>query len=422
VSATGLLPFSQYSYRAYAINVRGTSYGAVRTITTAAGAPTVNTPAATYLAARSVTLGGNIAKANGAAITEYGVRVYQAGVLVRTASIEGAKLGSFTFPVTGLTPATAYTFVAYATNSKGTGTSVSKAFTTSKAVPTVETSSASVAGLIRGLVTDTNGAAVTKYGVVYSTSSTALLVVGGTNTMLKVVTGTTEGPFSVTVPFKSGKTYYLKTFAYNGIGYGYSAKESIDTPPAEPTVNPRAATSIASTSATFGGNIVDNGGKAILERGLRYWKTATPDTKIKKIIAGTALGIFSSPVYNLTPGTAYTFQAYAENSIGVTYSDTLTFTTTGTAPALLAGASAGAASSGTTETYYTTDVATGLKYLTIVISNAAQAPTVEVSGNLVDWFSGSSHTTVISDAGGILKVRDNTPVAADSKRYIRVKP
>jgi hypothetical protein len=48
--------------------------------------------------------------------------------------------------------------------------------------------------------------------------------------------------------------------------------------------------------------------------------------------------------------------------------------------------------------------------------------TVEVSGNLTDWFSGSNHTTVLSDDAGILKVRDNTPVTSEAKRYIRLKP
>ena len=47
--------------------------------------------------------------------------------------------------------------------------------------------------------------------------------------------------------------------------------------------------------------------------------------------------------------------------------------------------------------------------------------TVQVSPNLVDWFSGDKHTTVVTDNGGFLKVRDNTPFTVDGKRYIRLK-
>jgi hypothetical protein len=46
---------------------------------------------------------------------------------------------------------------------------------------------------------------------------------------------------------------------------------------------------------------------------------------------------------------------------------------------------------------------------------------VEVSPDLVNWFSGSRHTTVLLDNSTLLKVRDNTPIAQGKKRYIRFK-
>ena len=42
--------------------------------------------------------------------------------------------------------------------------------------------------------------------------------------------------------------------------------------------------------------------------------------------------------------------------------------------------------------------------------------------NLVDWFSGSRHTTVMRNAPALLKVRDNTPLTPEVNRYIRVRP
>lgn len=64
----------------------------------------------------------------------------------------------------------------------------------------------------------------------------------------------------------------------------------------------------------------------------------------------------------------------------------------------------------------------GLKYLVLTVEKSGLAqPTIEVSPNLVDWFSGSSHTTTLQDSATVIKVRDNTPIKDGEKRYIRVK-
>ena len=67
----------------------------------------------------------------------------------------------------------------------------------------------------------------------------------------------------------------------------------------------------------------------------------------------------------------------------------------------------------------------GQKFRCITIPKTAggniSARSVQVSGDLVDWFSGKRHTTVIKDNANVLKVRDNTPVEPGSKRYIRLK-
>lgn len=66
----------------------------------------------------------------------------------------------------------------------------------------------------------------------------------------------------------------------------------------------------------------------------------------------------------------------------------------------------------------------GKLYLTLTVekSGLADRPVVEVSPNLLDWFSGARHTTVLQDDESWLRVRDNTPVTPEKKRFIRVKP
>lgn len=67
--------------------------------------------------------------------------------------------------------------------------------------------------------------------------------------------------------------------------------------------------------------------------------------------------------------------------------------------------------------------ADGEKYLTLTIlkSSGWNGGTVEVSSNLLEWYSGKAHTTVLEDSATRLRVRDNTPVSAGGKRYIRLK-
>ena len=68
----------------------------------------------------------------------------------------------------------------------------------------------------------------------------------------------------------------------------------------------------------------------------------------------------------------------------------------------------------------------GRKYLTLTLTKppgkTALSRNVEVSSNLVAWSSGKAHTTVLIDSATTLKVRDNTPLTRNAKRYIRLKP
>ncbi len=70
------------------------------------------------------------------------------------------------------------------------------------------------------------------------------------------------------------------------------------------------------------------------------------------------------------------------------------------------------------------EVIEGRKYLALTVTKQAGNPvagSVEVSPDLLDWFSGKQHTTILIDDATTLKVRDNTPVGGGVKRYIRLK-
>lgn len=77
------------------------------------------------------------------------------------------------------------------------------------------------------------------------------------------------------------------------------------------------------------------------------------------------------------------------------------------------------------QTTGTVRLADGRKYLTLsIVKSPWDFPigrTVEVSPNLIDWYSGKTHTTTMTDNATLLKVRDSQPLAPGTKRYIRLK-
>lgn len=94
-------------------------------------------------------------------------------------------------------------------------------------------------------------------------------------------------------------------------------------------VSTTAISQITGNSAVSGGSITTDGGAAITARGVVWSTTATPTiTLTTKTNDGTGAGQFSSTLDGLVPGTLYYVRAYATNSVGTTYGDEKTLTTT----------------------------------------------------------------------------------------------
>ncbi|MGL1888845.1 MAG: YDG domain-containing protein, partial [Reichenbachiella sp.] len=100
-----------------------------------------------------------------------------------------------------------------------------------------------------------------------------------------------------------------------------------------PTVTTTAASSVATTSATLAGNVTSDGGSAVTERGIVYSVTSTngdpliSGTGVTKDTNGTGTGVFTESIGSLSPGTSYSYKAYAINGEGTTYGSVETFTT-----------------------------------------------------------------------------------------------
>ncbi len=94
-----------------------------------------------------------------------------------------------------------------------------------------------------------------------------------------------------------------------------------------PSVATSPITSITMTSASSGGIIVNDGGNAVIEKGIA-WHTESEPTifDFRTIVEGDATQ-FTSAMAELLPETTYYVRAYAINNVGVSYGNEVTFTT-----------------------------------------------------------------------------------------------
>ena len=86
-----------------------------------------------------------------------------------------------------------------------------------------------------------------------------------------------------------------------------------------------AASSITSTSATVGGNVLSAGGLTVTQRGVCYATTPLPTTANTVVTSGSGTGSFSTNLTGLTANTTYYVRAFATNSAGTSYGNEISF-------------------------------------------------------------------------------------------------
>ena len=95
--------------------------------------------------------------------------------------------------------------------------------------------------------------------------------------------------------------------------------------------NPKVTTSevkkIKKTTATCGGNVTDDGGCSIIERGVCWSTSPNPTINNDHAKNGNGLGCYNVMLTNLTPGTIYFVRAYVENDLDICYGEQVFFQT-----------------------------------------------------------------------------------------------
>lgn len=86
-------------------------------------------------------------------------------------------------------------------------------------------------------------------------------------------------------------------------------------------------TDVTTISAVTGGNITNDGGAAVVNRGVCYALHQYPSITDSITLDGGGTGQFSSALLKLTPGTVYYVRAYANNAAGTAYGQQLTLLT-----------------------------------------------------------------------------------------------
>lgn len=435
VDLTSLDPYSDYSWRPYAINSAGTAYSPTAgTFSTPAGNPTLATPTSTNVTSTAATLGGSVVTTGGRPITFYAV--FYALTSANASPVENGPgvttvygtapfsgPGAFTVNVTGLTPGSQYSFSVMAGQDDGLAQLVpAGTFTTLAGPPVLDSPTASVSSdtnaRLGANITSDRGAAITERGVVFAKTSVNVdPVIGGTGVTKRLATsdpGTLNSFYVDMTDLTPNTGYSFKAYATNSAGTTYTSPvTTFSTPTAAPRIDTPTSASITSISAVLGGTVISDGGLP-MTRGVVYAPTAvnsTPQLGGTGVLAATVsgtTGVFTVNVTALLPNTAYSFRAYAGNSLNTTYTSPVSTFTTPQGPPVVAQPTVYTLASSTASVGGTL-VHTGSTSITqrgVVISPTAINADPFIGGTgvikIVSSSTGGAGSTIQSGATGLL--------------------
>ncbi|MCP4344513.1 MAG: hypothetical protein GY795_03180 [Desulfobacterales bacterium] len=299
--------------------------------------PTVTTNKAQNIESASAYIGGNIESAICSGVTERGVcwsasenpSLHKRGAWKITN--DGTGTGNFTNLVQGLNPGTKYYVRAYALSSLGTEYGNQENFTTLPGKPIVEISPISNKSLVSaeggGEVVSDNGSSITVRGLCWSKSENPTVNSPGSFYSGWGITkdGTGTGEFtSFLTGLRYDTTYYVKAYATNSAGTGYSDQITFKTPSsAYPKVITVSVSNVTSTTASVSGNVPYDCGLPVIAKGVCRSPSGVPmlekNDPCSQNSAGT--GEFTDIIQDLTPGTRYSVRAYATNKLETGYGE-----------------------------------------------------------------------------------------------------
>jgi hypothetical protein len=321
--------------RAYAINATGTSYSNEVAFTTLAA----TVPSISSLTTSSVTQ--TSLSASSLTIADGGSTIIQKGfvwststnptIALTTKIISNDSSNSISASITGLSPATTYYIRAFATNSQGTAYSIETTFTTlAFSVPSITnlaTNSITQTGLnLSGKINNEGGSTITQKGFVWSTNPNPTIALS-TKSYYTYLFSNMDKAISGLL---ASTTYYVRAFATNATGTGYSQEITFTTLAASaPSISAIDVSNITQTGAIFIGLIRSDGDSAITQKGFVWSTSPNPNIALTTKSIDTNMGNndIVKTITGLSPATTYYLRAFATNALGTSYSLETAFTT-----------------------------------------------------------------------------------------------
>ena len=337
---SGLMPhlenMTTYYVRAYAENAVGMAYGEEVSFTVGqhehVDLPFVETMQIMDVTSTTAWGTGEVLNDGGGTITDRGLcwSTSQEPTIGDSHASGGTGMGFFEVQMTDLEPSTTYYVRAYARNSAGVAYGNEMEFTTMSeaGLPTVMTLDViditATTAICGGEVMDDGGDEVYEKGVCWSTSQ------GPTINDNHASGGTGIGFFEVQMTdLEPSTTYYVRAYARNNVGVAYGDEMEFTTMSEAglPTVMTVEVFNITATSAICAGEVMDDGGAEVFEKGVCWSTSHNPTLNDNHVIGGEGGGFFEVEMNDLTPGTTYYVRAYAINSVGTGYGEEVSFTT-----------------------------------------------------------------------------------------------
>ncbi|HLN21143.1 MAG TPA: fibrobacter succinogenes major paralogous domain-containing protein [Bacteroidales bacterium] len=150
--------------------------------------------------------------------------------------------------------------------------------------------------------------------------------------------------------------------------------------PVLPTLTTNPTSEITTTSAISGGDITDDGGAVISDKGLVWSTSEEPDLSGSSMSSGPGSGAFTGDITGLTENTTYFVRAYATNEAGTAYGNQETFNTVAATVASL-----------------TTNAVTGITFTTAVSGgNITNDGGSDITARGICWATTENPTTANS--------------------------
>jgi hypothetical protein len=326
VDISGLTPCTTYHYRLKAENSKWINFYGSDSTFISGHMPTLTTTAISGITGTTVVSGGDIIDDGCITITSRGV-CWSATANPTTSdskTSDGGTLGQYVSNIIGLTAGTTYHIRAYATNSAGTAYGDDVAFLTLGQSPTSLTQPATNVSDTSATLNGTVNANYLSTSVTFESGTTPSY--GSTATASQSpVTGNAITNVSANISgLAGGTTYHFRVKAENSLGIAYGS--DMEFFKQVPIVTESGAAYLTSTTAILYSYVNANSFSSVVtfEYGTTtsYGQEVTPE---QSTVTGNTSTNVVVTLTGLTCGITYHFRVKAENSIGTSYGEDITF-------------------------------------------------------------------------------------------------